>query len=73
MDWIEMLAGVECAFCGNETTEHFQFNMGCADQSGVNSALGEFVCDECNKKFWASAYLEFRVDVSGVYKRKPKK
>jgi ribosomal protein S27E len=72
MSYFEMSLTVECPFCGNESTEHAEFDMCEADRSGVNSCYFEVECPECFKGFWFNAYCSFDVEVSNILKKKPK-
>lgn len=74
MGWVEFSCDVECPHCEVAFTEHFEFDMDAASNAGVNSASKEIECweDECGKKFWASAYLSFEVEISNISKKKPK-
>lgn len=67
----EFICDVECAHCGNETTEHFAFNADEADYCGMKSSYQEIICWECDKTYWAQAYVSFDVSIIDNKKKKP--
>lgn len=71
----EFTCDVQCAFCGNDQTEHFAFNFMEADQGGCNSQWHQFDCEneDCLKRFWARAYVSFDVSADETSKKAPKK
>jgi len=73
MDWIELNCEVECPKCGYSEIECFQFNMGCADSSGVESELKELQCWECDKKYYARSRMNIETELSYCDTKKPKK
>lgn len=60
---------IECAHCGNETTEHFAFNPDEADQSGMLSSVQKIDCWECDKTFYANCYVGFDVRINHSAKK----
>lgn len=70
---IEFNLIVDCPHCGNYQHESVEFNTLSGSESGINSYLAAAECNDCNKKFFFNAYLNFNVEVNEVFKTKPKK
>lgn len=73
MSYFELPVRVECPHCCEEMNTSVEFNMGMADNCGVNSGLYWEYCSNCNKDFWFKAYCSFETEMSINYKRKPNK
>jgi len=67
-----MSLDIECPHCGHESLQHFEFNMEAGDRSGVDSGLQEVDCWECDKKFYFKAFCAFELELTDIFKKKPK-
>lgn len=72
MSWFEMSLQVECPRCGEDTHETSEFNMGSADQCGVDSGWYKVMCGSCFKDFWFKARCSFETEVIDAVTKKPK-
>lgn len=68
----EFSLDVECPHCGAESTQHIDFDFRESDQSGCDSGIRQRDCYECDKKYWVSARVNFEVEISEIYAKKPK-